>query len=69
MTPEGEGKVVRQNVMEQRVVVALIDGREIEFHLAELSPGQASAGGSQQGADKPETDAATQEEVDTSKND
>ena len=69
MTPEGEGKVVRQNVMEQRVVVALIDGREIEFHLAELSPGKATAGGSQQGGGKPKNDATTQEKADTSKND
>ena len=69
MTPEGEGKVVRQNVMEQRVIVALIDGREIEFHLAELSLAQATAGGSQQGAGKPKTDAATQEKAGTSKND
>jgi cell fate regulator YaaT (PSP1 superfamily) len=36
ITPEGEGKVVRQNVMEKRVVVALSDGREVEFGLLDL---------------------------------
>ncbi len=35
-TPEGEGKVVRQNVMEQRLLVALDDGRELEFDVSEL---------------------------------
>lgn len=35
-TPEGEGKVVRQNVMEKRVVVALSDGREIELGVLDL---------------------------------
>ena len=48
-TPEGEGKVVRQNVMEQRVAVALNDGREIEFGVADLSLAQATTGGGQQG--------------------
>ncbi|UCG14499.1 MAG: stage 0 sporulation family protein [Deltaproteobacteria bacterium] len=37
ITPEGEGKVVRQNVMEQLVIVALDDGRELEFPVAKLS--------------------------------
>jgi len=36
ITPEGEGKVVRQNVLEKRVVVALSDGREVEFGLFDL---------------------------------
>jgi cell fate regulator YaaT (PSP1 superfamily) len=36
ITPEGEGKVVRQNVMEKKVVVALSDGREVEFGLFDL---------------------------------
>ena len=36
ITPEGEGKVVRQNVMEKRVVVVLNDGREVEFGLFDL---------------------------------
>jgi cell fate regulator YaaT (PSP1 superfamily) len=40
-TPEGEGKVVRQNVMEQRLVVALDDGRELEFLVSELSSKKA----------------------------
>ena len=35
-TPEGEGKVVRQNVIEKRVVVALNDGREIELGVLDL---------------------------------
>jgi len=35
-TPEGEGKVIRQNVLEKRVVVALSDGREVEFGLFDL---------------------------------
>ena len=49
MTPEGQGKVVRQNVMEQRVVVALDDGREIEFGASDLSRQQTDAGESLQG--------------------
>jgi cell fate regulator YaaT (PSP1 superfamily) len=36
ITPEGEGKVVRQNVMEKKVVVALSDGREVEFGVLDL---------------------------------
>ena len=40
-TPVGEGKVVRQNVMEQRLVVALDDGRELEFAVSDLMPGTA----------------------------
>jgi cell fate regulator YaaT (PSP1 superfamily) len=42
ITPEGEGKVVRQNVMEKRVVVALSDGREVEFELFDLEKKAAS---------------------------
>jgi cell fate regulator YaaT (PSP1 superfamily) len=37
ITPEGEGKVVRQNILEQRLIVALDDGREIEFGVSDLS--------------------------------
>ncbi len=37
-TPEGEGKVVRQNVMEQRLAVSLDDGRELEFAVSDLMP-------------------------------
>jgi cell fate regulator YaaT (PSP1 superfamily) len=51
ITPEGQGKVVRQNVMEQRVVVALDDGREFEFGASDLSLEQTGAGGSQQDSD------------------
>ena len=42
ITPEGEGKVVRQNVMEKRVVVALSDGREVEFGLFDLEENAAA---------------------------
>jgi cell fate regulator YaaT (PSP1 superfamily) len=56
MTPEGEGKVVRQNVMEQRVVVALDDGREIEFNASNLSQKKTDAGESHQRKSKPRTD-------------
>lgn len=69
ITPEGEGKVVRQNVMEQRVAVALSDGREIEFGLADLSLGQATSGGRHQGGGEPRTDAATQEKREKAKKD
>ena len=41
-TPEGEGKVVRQNVMEQMLVVALDDGKELEFAVSDLVPEVAS---------------------------
>lgn len=69
ITPEGEGKVVRQNVMEQRVAVALSDGREIEFGVADLSLGQATSGGHQQSKGEPRTAAATQEERDKAEKD
>jgi cell fate regulator YaaT (PSP1 superfamily) len=42
ITPEGEGKVVRQNVMEKKVVVALSDGREVEFGLSDLEANAAA---------------------------
>lgn len=42
ITPEGEGKVVRQNVMEKKVVVALSDGREVEFGLFDLETNAAA---------------------------
>jgi cell fate regulator YaaT (PSP1 superfamily) len=60
MTPEGDGKVVRQNVMEQRVVVALDDGREIEFDASDLSRQQTDAGESHQRNSKPKTDMKKQ---------
>jgi cell fate regulator YaaT (PSP1 superfamily) len=53
ITPEGEGKVVRQNVMEQRVAVALDDGREIEFAASDLSLEQTGAAGSNQRSGDP----------------
>ena len=51
ITPEGEGKVVRQNVMEKRVVVALNDGREVEFGLFDLKKNAAAChqGGDREG--------------------
>ena len=52
ITPEGEGKVVRQNVMEHRVVVALDDGREIEFGASDLSLEQTGAAGSHQSSEE-----------------
>ena len=64
ITPEGEGKVVRQNVMEQRVAVTLTDGREIECEVAKLSPAQATSRGSKQTGDEPKTVAASQQEGD-----
>jgi cell fate regulator YaaT (PSP1 superfamily) len=64
ITPEGEGKVVRQNVMEQRVAVTLTDGREIECEVAELSPAQATSRGSKQTGGEPKTVAAGQQEGD-----
>ena len=42
ITPEGEGKVVRQNVMEKKVVVVLSDGREVEFGLSDLEANSAT---------------------------
>jgi cell fate regulator YaaT (PSP1 superfamily) len=42
ITPEGEGKVVRQNVMEKKVVVAFSDGREVEFGLFDLETNAAA---------------------------
>ena len=42
ITPEGEGKVVRQNVMGKKVVVALSDGREVEFGLFDLETNAAA---------------------------
>lgn len=36
-TPEGDGKVVRQNVMARRVAV-IVGGREFDFDASEISP-------------------------------
>ena len=56
MTPEGEGKVVRQNVMEKRVVVALSDGREVEFGVLDLKDSTAASHRSAESEDKLEQD-------------
>ena len=34
-TPEGKGKVVRQNIPREEVVVALEDGKEVSIAIAE----------------------------------
>ena len=36
ITPEGKGKVVRQNILEEMVVVDLGDGKEVEISVHEL---------------------------------
>lgn len=36
VTPEGKGKVVRQNILEEMVVVDLGDGKEVEISVHEL---------------------------------
>ncbi len=64
-TPQGEGKVVRQNVMEQRVIVALDDGREIECIVSDLSVEKASMEGGQQSTDVPNPEAPMQTNGDT----
>jgi cell fate regulator YaaT (PSP1 superfamily) len=56
ITPEGEGKVVRQNVLEKRVVVALSDGREVEFGVFDLKDSTAARHGSADSEDKLEQD-------------
>ncbi|UCE83183.1 MAG: stage 0 sporulation family protein [Deltaproteobacteria bacterium] len=48
ITPEGEGKIIRQNVMEQRVIVALSDGRELDFAAQDLSTEKGSMVGGDQ---------------------
>jgi cell fate regulator YaaT (PSP1 superfamily) len=48
ITPEGEGKIIRQNVMEQRVIVALSDGRELDFAAEDLSTEKGSMVGGDQ---------------------
>lgn len=61
-TPEGEGKVVRQNVMEKRVVVALSDGREIELGVLDLCD---ETGAYPQYGGESKTKAEKQENLDT----
>jgi cell fate regulator YaaT (PSP1 superfamily) len=60
MTPEGEGKVVRQNVMEKRVVVALSDGREVEFGVLDLKDSTAT------GHRSADTEAKIEQDMDRS---
>jgi hypothetical protein len=46
-TAEGEGKVIRQNVMKQLVMVVLEDGREMEFNLSDLLSDKSKKGNHQ----------------------
>jgi cell fate regulator YaaT (PSP1 superfamily) len=43
-TAEGEGKVIRQNVMKQLVSVFLEDGREMEFNLTDILSDKSKEG-------------------------
>ena len=63
-TAEGEGKVVRQNVMENRVVIALNDGREIEFDVANLYPPKEMSERCRQCYDESKIDADIQKNAD-----
>jgi cell fate regulator YaaT (PSP1 superfamily) len=63
-TAEGEGKVVRQNVMENRVVIALNDGREIEFDVTNLCPHKEMSERCRQCCDEAKIDADIQENAD-----
>jgi cell fate regulator YaaT (PSP1 superfamily) len=63
-TPEGEGKVVRQNVMEQMLVVALDDGKELEFAVSDLIPEIASMAEGHQCDSEQHTDKTTQRDGD-----
>jgi len=42
MTKEGEGKVIRQNILKENLTVALDAGKEIEVHVSELREGRFS---------------------------
>jgi cell fate regulator YaaT (PSP1 superfamily) len=42
--PEGEGKIVRYNVIRETVTLEMEDRREVEYSLAELGIGEAGAG-------------------------
>jgi cell fate regulator YaaT (PSP1 superfamily) len=45
ITTEGEGKVIRQNVLKEKVMIALDDGRELEFDSTDVSTDKARVGG------------------------
>ncbi len=64
ITPEGEGKVVRQNVMEKRVVISLTDGREIEMDIPDLYPNNERSEGGSQCSGEPKTDGEMQQNGD-----
>jgi cell fate regulator YaaT (PSP1 superfamily) len=63
-TAEGEGKVVRQNVMENRVVIVLNDGREIEFDVTNLCSHKEMSERCRQCCDESKIDADIQENAD-----
>ena len=58
-TPEGEGKVIRQNVLAQKLIVALADGRELEFDLSDLPPQRGSQKEQHQGSSAKRTTPST----------
>lgn len=64
ITPEGEGKVVRQNVMEKRVVISLTDGREIEMDIPDLCPNEERSEEGSQCNGEPNTDGEMQQHGD-----
>jgi cell fate regulator YaaT (PSP1 superfamily) len=39
--PEGEGKIIRQNVINQTLIVEMADGREVEVPVAQVHPEQS----------------------------
>jgi len=39
--PEGEGKIIRQNIINQTIVVEMRDGQEVEVPVQQLSPEQS----------------------------
>lgn len=41
LVPQGKGKVIEQNVIAQRVVVGLEDGREVKVHVSEIKEEKA----------------------------
>jgi cell fate regulator YaaT (PSP1 superfamily) len=57
-TAEGEGKVIRQNVMKQRVIVALEDGREMEFNRSDILSDKSKKGDHQHHSGGKGTNAA-----------
>jgi hypothetical protein len=46
--PEGEGRIIRQNVINQTLIVEMRDGREIEVPLVQINPEQCDVFGEEQ---------------------